>query len=141
MSRIMARDTAMRLIYEWIMGGDGSLDCIDETIEATRLDSEDYDFIKRTVDGTKGHVLEIDRQISALSSGWKLERISKVDLAILRVAVYEMLFSGDISQGIAINEAVELAKRYGTERSPKFINGVLGGISRSLAAKKEEENA
>ena len=141
MSRIVARDTAMRLVYEWIMGGEGSLDCIDETIETTRLDSEDYDFIKKTVQGTKDHVLEIDKQISALSNGWKLERISKVDLAILRVAVYEMLFSGDISQGIAINEAVELAKRYGAEKSPKFVNGVLGGISRSLASQEKEHDA
>lgn len=71
---------------------------------------------------------EIDRLLSEVSSGWKLNRMAKVDLTILRLAVYEMRIDDDIPVKVAINEAVELAKKYGGDDSPSFVNGVLAKL-------------
>ena len=73
----------------------------------------------------------IDEKINASVTGWKTSRMGKVDLTILRLAVYEIEWDEEVPQGVAINEAVELAKRYGGEESPSFINGVLGKIVNS----------
>lgn len=73
----------------------------------------------------------IDEKINASATGWKTSRMGKVDLTILRLAVYEIEWDEEVPQGVAINEAVELAKRYGGEESPSFINGVLGKIVNS----------
>lgn len=73
----------------------------------------------------------IDEKINASVTGWKTPRMGKVDLTILRLAVYEIEWDEEVPQGVAINEAVELAKRYGGEESPSFINGVLGKIVNS----------
>ncbi len=71
----------------------------------------------------------IDPQIEEVSVGWKLNRMSRVDLAILRLAVYELLYDEKIPTGVAINEAVELAKTYGGDASPSFVNGILAKIA------------
>ena len=73
---------------------------------------------------------EIDRMLSEVSSGWKLNRMAKVDLTILRLAVYEMHFDDDIPLKVAINEAVELAKKFGGDDSPSFVNGVLAKLAK-----------
>ena len=72
---------------------------------------------------------DIDGNITRTAKGWKIGRMSKVDLSILRLAVYELLFDENIPDGVAINEAVELAKSYGGEESSSFINGILGVIA------------
>ena len=89
-------------------------------------DKEDHTFIADEVFGTFSHLSQIDNQIEGLLKDWELNRIAKVDLALLRLAMFEMQFSADISPATAINEAVELAKVYGTDDSPSFINGLLG---------------
>jgi len=82
------------------------------------------------VEGVQANQEAIDEKIQNYAIGWKLERISRVDLSILRIAVYELLYA-DVARGIAINEAVELAKQYSTDKAGAFINGVLGNLSRS----------
>ena len=72
---------------------------------------------------------EIDRQIEEVSVGWKLNRMGKVDLAILRLAAYELLYDEEIPTGVAINEAVEIAKIYGGDASPSFVNGILAKLT------------
>lgn len=74
------------------------------------------------------HLQEIDEMINTAASGWKTSRMGKVDLAIIRLAVYEMKMDDDVPVGVAINEAVELAKKYGGDDTPAFINGVLAKI-------------
>ncbi len=74
---------------------------------------------------------ELDSLINEASSGWKTGRMGKVDLSILRLAVYEMLYDEDVPVKVAINEAVELAKRFGQDASASFINGILGSIAKS----------
>ena len=71
---------------------------------------------------------EIDRKIDELSVGWKRERMGKVELTIIRLALYEVLYDDDVPAGVAINEAVELAKKYGGDESPAFVNGILGKL-------------
>ena len=85
------------------------------------------------VGGVKEHAEELDSEISACLRGWTLARLSRVDLAIMRLAVYEMQYTG-LPAAVAINEAVELTRKYSGEESCPFVNGVLGSISRKLAA-------
>lgn len=73
---------------------------------------------------------EIDEKIDELSVSWKKNRLGKVELTILRLAIYEILFDEEIPAGVAINEAVELAKKYGGDESPSFVNGVLGKLTK-----------
>ena len=88
---------------------------------------------------TKEHLEEIDAQLNSASRGWKTKRMSRVDLAALRLAVYEMEYDADVPTGVAINEAVELAKRFGGDASGSFVNGVLGKIASEKDEKKNEE--
>ena len=80
--------------------------------------------------GVMEHLEELDDYITRYSRGWEISRLAKADVAILRVAVYEMLYDEKVPVGVAINEAVELAKTYGTEKSPAFVNGLLGNVAR-----------
>ena len=88
------------------------------------------DFALRLAETASSHLQELDDTIAKRLKGWKLGRISRVSHALLRLAVCEMLYFDDIPTGASINEAVELAKLYGDEDAPKFINGVLGSIAR-----------
>lgn len=87
---------------------------------------DDISYIKEKLDHVIGRIGEADQIISECSEGWKISRFNHVDLSILRLAVYEMLFDEDIPYRVAINEAVELAKKFGGDDSPSFINGILG---------------
>ena len=78
--------------------------------------------------GILEHKTEIDEAINTYAEGWSVERIAKVDIAILRLAVYEILFAEDIPNRVAVNEAVELAKEFSSDKSPSFINGILGKV-------------
>lgn len=129
MDRKIARAYAMKLIYEWEMGGDGG--------EETRINllgvapgENESEFMNRMFEGVVANHEELDRRISAHLRSWTVERLSKVDLAILRLGAYELML-GEVPSGIAINEAVELAKQFSTEKAGSFINGVLGNLSRS----------
>ena len=73
---------------------------------------------------------EIDKKIEEFSVGWKKDRIGKVELTILRLAIYEALYDDDVPAGVAINEAIELAKKYGGDDSPSFVNGILGKLTK-----------
>ena len=89
------------------------------------------EYIKRKYAAVLEKTEEIDELINQYAKGWKTTRMNKVDLAILRLAVYEMKWDEEVPVGVAINEAVELAKRFSGGDSPSFINGVLGKIARS----------
>ena len=97
---------------------------------------EDQDTMKEKYHHVLEHLGEIDKLLNENSKGWKTRRMSRVDLTTLRLAVYEMKYDEDVPVGVAINEAVELAKRFGGVTSGSFVNGVLGKIA---ALDKEEE--
>ncbi len=90
-------------------------------------------YITTVVNGVKEHEEELEGLISAhLKKGWSISRISKVSAAIMKIAVYEMKYVDDVPPKVAINEAVELIKKYGDEEEPKFVNGVLGAVFAEL---------
>ena len=137
MSRKAARETAMKLIFAQNFGGGaltGEEDELfliknpdEEPVECLDLTDEDTSFMDCIVEGAMREKDAIYRVIEEGSIGWKLERMPKVDLAILQLAVYELLYT-DITLNIAINEAVELAKKYSTADSASFINGLLAKV-------------
>ena len=92
--------------------------------------AKNKDDIQKKYEGVISHVEEIDRLLNDVSKGWKTARMNKVDLTILRLAVYEMKWDDDVPEGVAINEAVELAKRFGGDSSSSFVNGVLGKVAK-----------
>lgn len=98
----------------------------EELESATEQDKED---IQRKYENIEAHIAEIDEKINAIASSWKTDRMGKVDLAILRLASFEMLYDEHVPVGVAINEAVELAKKYGQDESPSFINGILAKMA------------
>ena len=136
MSRTTAREVAMMLQFSTMLGGeDTPKHVLDKTDSVGTLDNDDLAYINQIMDGVQQHAQEIDELVSRFSKDWAIERIARVDLSILRVAIFEMLYRGeDVPTGAAINEAVELAKRYGGERSYAFINGILGSVAKELAA-------
>jgi transcription antitermination protein NusB len=110
---------------------------LTEISELEKLSRKDKDFIIQEVTGTLSNLESIDKQISNTSIGWPIERISKVDLAILRLAIFEIVHQEDIPISVSINEAVELAKEYGgngESDSHVFINGILAKINKLFEA-------
>lgn len=93
------------------------------------ISNKEFTYIKKKTEDIFMRIEEIDATIESISAGWKINRLGKAELAILRVAVYEMKFDDDIPEKVAINEAVELAKHYGNEQSPRFVNGVLAKLA------------
>ena len=125
-----ARAAAMKLIYEWEMGGDGGEETRQDLREI-QPDECERDYMEKLVSGIEEHVGEIDSVVSDFAVDWKIERISRVDLAIMRVAIYEIKYASQPA-GVAVNEALELARTYSTPEAVPFINGVLGSFIRSL---------
>lgn len=131
MDRKVARAHAMKLIYEWEMGGDGG--------EDTRLNllgvapgERESEYMNQMVEGVMLHQAELDARIAKHLRGWTIERLARVDLAILRLGAFELKL-GEVPAGIVINEAVELANQFSTDKAGPFINGVLGSLSREMA--------
>jgi len=129
-ARRASRTAALALLFELSFQPGESIAALIENAceddEAPRVDS----FALKLAETASAHLQELDETIEKRLKGWKLGRISRVSHALLRLAVCEMLYFGDIPVGASINEAVELAKIYGDADAPRFINGVLGSIAR-----------
>lgn len=128
MDRKTARAHAMKLIYEWEMGGEGGEDTRLNLLGVEPGENE-VEYMNGMFEGVMSRTEEIDEKISSFSKGWTLDRITRVDLAILRLGTYELML-GKVPAGVVINEAVELANEYSTDKAGAFINGVLGNIAR-----------
>ncbi|HCS74304.1 MAG TPA: transcription antitermination factor NusB [Clostridiales bacterium] len=131
MARRSAREAAMSLLYQRNYIQDYDLNALGDMVEEWDLDDKDIPYIDDILTGSLRHINEIDDLIRNNAKGWKFERISKVDLSILRLALYEILYRDDIPESVSINEAVELAKKYGSEKTGSFVNGILGTVVRS----------
>lgn len=137
MTRREAREALFKLIYERPFHQGESL---DETVERKLGDMElDDKYITEGVQGVFEHIEEIDALISESAIGWKLNRLSRVSHAIMRLGCYEMLYT-ELPVRIAINEAVELAKKYDHDQAPSFINGILNSIADKKDLKNKPEN-
>ena len=139
MSRHKAREISFKYVYQIAFGQsliveeDGFWDMALE--DDKNLNEEDKVFIEGIVNGVKEHLNEIDKVIFSKITGRSMDRVFKVDLAILRIAVYELLYVKELSYKVVVNEAVEIAKKYGKDNSHTFINGIL----REVRKEKVEE--
>ena len=97
---------------------------------AQRPNAKQEEYIRRLVSGVAEHAAELDTYIEKYAKGWRFERISLVASAIMRLAMYEIMYMPDIPHGVAINEAVELTKKYGADEDYQFVNGLLGAVAR-----------
>ncbi len=132
MARPIAREAAMQLIFEQIFGGDGETQTLVDLIDYAP-NEKDQAYLDTVVHGVRDHAAQLDEMIASCLRGWTIERLARVDLAILRLAVFEMIYT-DLPAPVAINEAVELTRKYSREESCAFVNGVLGTISRKQSA-------
>ena len=125
------REQAFLICFEKLFTN-SSIEEISECAEESRDDTYS-DFAIKCADGVTQHVEEIDEIISShLTGKWKIERLNKVSLGVMRLAVYELKYLDDIPANVTINEAVELSKKFSGEDEYKFVNGVLGAIARDL---------
>lgn len=134
MDRSLAREIAMKMLYAASLGGEESMsEVLEQSEQADTLSDGDKTFLENLIAGVKDRQEELDEVIGRYAQGWALNRLARVDLTILRMAVYELKYMPEIPVGATINEAVELAKAYGEDKSSGFINGILGGVARGLS--------
>jgi transcription antitermination protein NusB len=135
------RMVAVQALYMWDVSRSTEEKAIDQFFKDLPGDTSRYAFGKELVQGVLAHLEEVDQQIKQYAQNWSFQRIAKVDLAILRLAVYELLFRQDIPPIVSINEALELAKLLSHPEAKRFINGMLdqikGTLKRSLREASE----
>jgi N utilization substance protein B len=137
MSRKKARDNAFKCVYELEFGRDENIEKILENCyEENDNKPDEKEYIEMVLKGIKENLAEIDSIILSKLKNWSFDRIAKIDLAILRLAIYEIKYIDDIPEKVSANEAVELAKTYGNNDSKSFVNGVIAKVIES----KEEKN-
>ena len=148
MSRTTARAAAMQMIFEKISGGQGGEETLKmvydelredglpgvERIGRKEPDPEDRAYITAALEGVLAHLEEIDALIEKTAKGWPIDRMSLVDLTILRLAVWEILFAEDVPGSVSIAEAMELTERFSDPQDKPFVNGILGTILREQEA-------
>ncbi|TVQ24982.1 MAG: transcription antitermination factor NusB [Spirochaetaceae bacterium] len=128
-ARHRGRTIAMQALFSWDINRRPVGDLCDlDWLEPEQRDGEAADFARLLIAGALEHVEDIDTAISDHLEHWTLGRLAKVDLAILRLSAYSLLYQSDVAAGITINEAITLAKEYGTDDSYRFVNGVLDSI-------------
>lgn len=128
MTRKMAREEAFILIFEKAFNSDSVEEILKLAEEVRELEADEY--LVNVFTGVYANIDEIDGIISSKALGWKIERISKTALSLLRLAIYEIIFLDDIPVSVSINEAVELCKKYATKEDSAFINGILSSIAK-----------
>lgn len=131
MGRKYARESTMKLLYQMEVNLDFSDEAIGIFFENYTFDSGEKLYIENAIETIIENMEDIDNYIAENIEAWEIHRLARVDLSILRIAIYEMLYRKDIPIEVSINEAIEISKKYSTEESSKFINGVLGGFVRS----------
>jgi len=151
MTRTAAREIAVQLSYELAMNPLSAQEILDSVFEseyyttlatedelfATAPDEKQKDYICALVTGVETHREELDACIEKYARNWKLSRISKTAVAVLRTALFEILYMEEVPDAAAINEAVELAKGYDEAETVSFVNGILGGFMRDRASAEE----
>ena len=136
-TRTHAREAVVELLYAYSMGNERIFDFVDELLGAKKIRNAQADFAKGLFKGVVANLAQIDSAISANLQSWEISRLGVIDKCILRLGVYEIL-KGEIDAPVAINEAIEIAKILGAERTGGFVNGVLDAVSKgkNVNAKK-----
>jgi N utilization substance protein B len=146
MRRRVAREIALQSLYQIEMNEVTPKEAVAMAIHEAENDNEaglaiqdekmSPAYVHELVNGTRSHLSQIDEMLSDFLKGWQMDRLSRVDREVLRLAAYEMVYRDDVPPKVALNEAIELAKHFGTEESGKFVNGVLGKMIKELDALK-----
>jgi transcription antitermination protein NusB len=127
-TRRKSRILALQALYEIDSAGREPDTVIEHALQGVEITSENSGFLRELVNGTISNKEEIDKQIRELAPTWPIDQMAMVDRNILRLAIFEILYDNKVPVKVAVNEAVELAKTFGSENSAKFINGVLGAV-------------
>jgi N utilization substance protein B len=147
-NRHLGRIVALQTLYEFEFrrqSEDTNLDLaevLERNIERYKEAIDDKDFVSSLVDGVLEHQDDLDAKLQPMAPGWPLDQIARIDRNVLRIGLYELLFKADsVPPKVVINEAVELAKAFGSDNSSKFINGVLGTAYRTLVEAEDQPDA
>jgi N utilization substance protein B len=133
--RRKGRELALQALYQIEITGDSSMAAVDLFLQHFEGGAKAKEFARRLVSGVVSQRPELDRLIDQSTENWTLARLAKVEHELLRLAAYEVVFCPDIPVPVSLDEAVEIAKRFGSEDSAGFINGVLDQIAKSSAGK------
>lgn len=142
MSRRLARETALQVLFERDLTKESlnPVEMVDRWATEFVVPEVSRTFAHELVDGTIAHQVEIDQTIAAIAQDWTLNRMANVDRNVMRLATYEVLFCPDIPGRVSLNEAIELAKRFGGEESAKFVNGILDRVVSSVSKVERKES-
>ena len=136
-TRRKGRELALQALYQIEMTGDISAGAVDSLLNHFEGAATAKELARRLVAGVVSQRSEIDRRIEECTENWKLTRLAKIDFLILRLATYELIYCPDIPHNVSLNEAIEIGKRFGTDDSAAFINGVLDQIAQVSAVKDQ----
>ncbi len=136
MGRKNAREGAMKLLYQMESNDDFSNIALEKYLANFSYDENEERYIVESINTINENLETIDKYIKDNLDSWSIHRLAKVDLAALRISIYEILYRKDIPVEVSINEAIEIVKKYSNSDSFKFINGVLGGFVKSLDENK-----
>jgi N utilization substance protein B len=150
MKRRVAREIALQSLYQIEMNQVSPKEAVAHAIEEAENDNEaelevaderiSVDYISELVEGTIERKTKIDELLADYLKGWQMDRLSRVDREVLRLAVYEMVYRDDVPPKVVVNEAIELSKHFGTDESGKFVNGVLGKMIKELDGLKGKQS-
>jgi N utilization substance protein B len=128
--RRSARELALKILFQVEVGKFTADEALETSFEQVNPPQEDRDYATRLVLGVAKEEAELDRIIAELAQGWSLDRLAKVDKNVLRLALFELIHTRAVPSNVVINDAVEIVKKYSTDDSGKFVNGILGGFLR-----------
>ncbi|HHZ17271.1 MAG TPA: transcription antitermination factor NusB [Clostridia bacterium] len=138
MGRRLARELAMKALFARDVGNNEPMELLARLYEEVKISDEARAFSGQLVKGVEENQKLLDEAIDRYAIEWRLERIAAVEKNILRIALYEMLYLPETPPPVVINEAIEIAKLYGGDESPRFINGILGKVSQGLPQLRED---
>ena len=128
------RQQTLQFVYERMFRDDTLEDTYQDALDAR--DEEISDYAKQVLEGIESHQAEIDELIESNLKGWKINRISKIALAAMRISVYEMKYIKSVPVSVSINEAVSMTKKFAADKDGSFVNGVLGAVAKNLSGEK-----
>ena len=129
----------MQSLYEYLQREGDIVKIVERNTSKYNFEENNLKFIKKVAKGIKKNIEEIDKIITISAPEWPLPQIAQVDLSILRLSIFELIFDDEVPPKAVINEAVELSKAFGGENTSKFVNGVLGTVYRNSEKYQEEE--
>jgi transcription antitermination protein NusB len=134
-----ARELVLKVLFQIDVGRLPPDEALELAFEQVRPPDEERAYVDETVRGIMQEVGEFDRVIGDLAEGWRLDRLARVDKNVLRIALYELTRRPEVAPNVVVNDAVEMAKKYSTEDSGRFVNGILGSFLRRRSGRADEQ--